>query len=262
MRRTRRSSTTSSAPPRRTRPRTSSRTNTRSARRSWGRRRATPSRSTAPRGALKLRSSRSKRPSPEARSGPVSPTGAVPESGSGPVGDGRGTGPVETPAVRVACGDRPLADGQVGRRADARARVSGRSGVGVGAAGPERRAALLPWLFRVNFEVTDAEVWMTAGEDRGLPRWLPPGRPQIHVGPMLRALVATPHRFARRPRGFPRTAVPSKPCGPKPCPGRTGTSPGSASSPMSRSAGDRHRAPAARPRRRPWRHGARRGPDE
>jgi ribosomal protein S18 acetylase RimI-like enzyme len=62
-----------------------------------------------------------------------------------------------------------------------------------------RRAALLPWLFRVNFEVTEAEVWAvsTSGDDPGIAgcsRWLAPGRPQIHVGPMLRALVATPLR--------------------------------------------------------------------
>ncbi len=60
---------------------------------------------------------------------------------------------------------------------------------------PHRRAALLPWLFRMNFEVTEAEVWTTAGEKAlGCSRWLAPGRPQIHVGPMLRALVATPLR--------------------------------------------------------------------
>ena len=62
-----------------------------------------------------------------------------------------------------------------------------------------RRAALLPWLFRVNFEVTEAEVWTdstseTDGSGMRAARWLAPGRPQIHVGPMLRALVATPLR--------------------------------------------------------------------
>ena len=59
----------------------------------------------------------------------------------------------------------------------------------------ERRAALLPWLFRMNFEVTEAEAWVADnGAVAGCSRWLPPGRPQIHVGPMLRALVATPLR--------------------------------------------------------------------
>ena len=57
----------------------------------------------------------------------------------------------------------------------------------------KRRAALLPWLFRVNFEVTEAQAWTTEGIV-GCARWLPPGRPQIHVGPMLKALVATPLR--------------------------------------------------------------------
>ena len=59
---------------------------------------------------------------------------------------------------------------------------------------PRRRAALLPWLFQVNFEVTEAEVWVTAGAIEGCARWLPPGRPVIHIGAMLRALVATPLR--------------------------------------------------------------------
>jgi ribosomal protein S18 acetylase RimI-like enzyme len=57
-----------------------------------------------------------------------------------------------------------------------------------------RRAALLPWLFQTGFEIADAEVWATAGEIRGVARWLPPGRANVHVGPMLRALVATPLR--------------------------------------------------------------------
>ena len=59
---------------------------------------------------------------------------------------------------------------------------------------PRRRAALLPWLFRVAFEVTEGELWTTAGTVSGCSRWLPPGRAQVHVGPMLRALVATPIR--------------------------------------------------------------------
>jgi ribosomal protein S18 acetylase RimI-like enzyme len=57
-----------------------------------------------------------------------------------------------------------------------------------------RRAALLPWLFRVAFEVTDADVWTTPGAIDGCARWLAPGRPHVHLGPMLRALVATPLR--------------------------------------------------------------------
>jgi GNAT superfamily N-acetyltransferase len=58
----------------------------------------------------------------------------------------------------------------------------------------DRRAALLPWLFRMGFEVADAEVYGNAGELHGIARWLPPGRPPVHVGAMLRALVATPLR--------------------------------------------------------------------
>jgi ribosomal protein S18 acetylase RimI-like enzyme len=58
----------------------------------------------------------------------------------------------------------------------------------------QRRSALLPWLFRMNFDVTEAQVWATPGEVAGCARWLPPGRPEIHVGAMLRALVATPLR--------------------------------------------------------------------
>ena len=60
---------------------------------------------------------------------------------------------------------------------------------------PRRRAALLPWLFRIGFEITDADVWTTPGTVRGCARWLPPGRPDVHVAPMLRALVATPLRL-------------------------------------------------------------------
>jgi ribosomal protein S18 acetylase RimI-like enzyme len=57
-----------------------------------------------------------------------------------------------------------------------------------------RRASLLPWLFRMAFEVTRGDAWTTAGPVLGCSRWLPPGRPHVHVGPMLRGLVATPLR--------------------------------------------------------------------
>jgi ribosomal protein S18 acetylase RimI-like enzyme len=57
-----------------------------------------------------------------------------------------------------------------------------------------RRAVLLPWLFQMGFEVTEAEIWSTDDPLLGIARWLPPGRPSVHVGPMLRALVATPLR--------------------------------------------------------------------
>jgi len=57
-----------------------------------------------------------------------------------------------------------------------------------------RRAQLLPWLFRMGFEVSEAQVWANPGEVRGVARWLPPGRPVVHVGAMLRAVVTTPLR--------------------------------------------------------------------
>jgi ribosomal protein S18 acetylase RimI-like enzyme len=65
-----------------------------------------------------------------------------------------------------------------------------------------RRAALLPWLFQMGFEVTEAEIWTTGGEILGCARWLPPGRPTVHVGPMLRALVATPLRVREATNRF------------------------------------------------------------
>ncbi len=60
---------------------------------------------------------------------------------------------------------------------------------------PERRARLLPWLFRVGFDVTAADVFVTAGPVLGAARWLPPGRAAMRVGPTLRALVTTPLRL-------------------------------------------------------------------
>jgi ribosomal protein S18 acetylase RimI-like enzyme len=59
----------------------------------------------------------------------------------------------------------------------------------------QRRARLLPWLFRVGFDVTAADVYVTAGPLLGAARWLPPGRPSMRVGATLRALVTTPLRL-------------------------------------------------------------------
>jgi len=59
----------------------------------------------------------------------------------------------------------------------------------------ERRRRLLPWLFRIGFDVTVADVWTTTGPVIGAARWLPPGRAAMRVGPALRALVATPLRL-------------------------------------------------------------------
>src|SRR3954467_6354328 len=58
-----------------------------------------------------------------------------------------------------------------------------------------RRERLLPWLFRVGFDVTAADVYATPGEARGAARWLPPGRPSMRGAPTLRALVTTPVRL-------------------------------------------------------------------
>jgi ribosomal protein S18 acetylase RimI-like enzyme len=58
-----------------------------------------------------------------------------------------------------------------------------------------RRARLLPWLFRVGFDVTAADVYVTAGAVVGAARWLPPGRPPLRIVPMFRALLATPLRL-------------------------------------------------------------------
>jgi ribosomal protein S18 acetylase RimI-like enzyme len=58
-----------------------------------------------------------------------------------------------------------------------------------------KRRELLPWLFRVGFDVTAADVWTTAGVVRGASRWLPPGRPPMRIAPTLKALVTTPFRL-------------------------------------------------------------------
>jgi ribosomal protein S18 acetylase RimI-like enzyme len=59
----------------------------------------------------------------------------------------------------------------------------------------ERRRRLLPWLFRVGFDVTAADVWATEGAVLGASRWVPPGRPAMRVAATLRALVTTPLRL-------------------------------------------------------------------
>lgn len=58
-----------------------------------------------------------------------------------------------------------------------------------------RRARVLPWLFRIGFDVTAADVWATAGPVVGAARWLPPGRSPMRVVPTIRALVTTPLRL-------------------------------------------------------------------
>src|SRR5262249_44183609 len=59
----------------------------------------------------------------------------------------------------------------------------------------EKRRQLLPWLFRVGFDVTAADLWATEGVVRGAARWVPPGRSPMRVGPTLKALVTTPFRL-------------------------------------------------------------------
>ena len=58
-----------------------------------------------------------------------------------------------------------------------------------------RRARLLPWLFRVGFDVTAADVYSTEGIVRGASRWMPPGRAPMRVGPTLKALATTPFKL-------------------------------------------------------------------
>jgi ribosomal protein S18 acetylase RimI-like enzyme len=59
----------------------------------------------------------------------------------------------------------------------------------------ERRARILPWLFRIGFDVTAADVYATSGEVVGAARWLPPGRPTMRSWPTMRALLAMPFRL-------------------------------------------------------------------
>jgi ribosomal protein S18 acetylase RimI-like enzyme len=58
-----------------------------------------------------------------------------------------------------------------------------------------RRAELLPWLFRIGFDVTAADVYATPGRVLGAARWLPPGRQSLRVAATLRALLTTPLRL-------------------------------------------------------------------
>jgi ribosomal protein S18 acetylase RimI-like enzyme len=60
---------------------------------------------------------------------------------------------------------------------------------------PARRRQVLPWLFRLGFDVTSADVWATEGEVVGAARWLAPGRPPVRLSASLRALALTPLRL-------------------------------------------------------------------
>ncbi len=58
-----------------------------------------------------------------------------------------------------------------------------------------KRERLLPWLFRIGFDVTAADVYATPGPLLGAARWLPPGRTAVRVGATLKALATTPFKL-------------------------------------------------------------------
>ncbi|HZQ15398.1 MAG TPA: GNAT family N-acetyltransferase [Gaiellaceae bacterium] len=60
---------------------------------------------------------------------------------------------------------------------------------------PDRRRDVMPWLFRLGFEMSTADVWGAEEPIVGAARWLPPGRPAVRVAPTLRALALTPLRL-------------------------------------------------------------------
>ena len=55
-----------------------------------------------------------------------------------------------------------------------------------------RREKTLPRLFRLGFELLEAEIWTTSEPMLGCARWMPPGRPGIHAGVAVRGIAATP----------------------------------------------------------------------
>ena len=67
---------------------------------------------------------------------------------------------------------------------------------------PERRSRLLPWLFRIGFEVTTADVYAPEGELLGAARWLGPGRAGMRVAATLRALLTVPVRLGAATTAF------------------------------------------------------------
>ena len=60
---------------------------------------------------------------------------------------------------------------------------------------PDQRARLLPWLFRVGFDVTAADVYATPGRCSARRAGCRPGAPPMRVAATLRALVTTPLRL-------------------------------------------------------------------
>src|SRR5262249_26864207 len=84
-----------------------------------------------------------------------------------------------------------------------------------------RRAKALPRLFRLGFELIDAELWTTDAPDEhllGCARWMPPGRAGVNAGTAVRAVLATPFllrggtprflAYGRAVDHFRRVAVP------------------------------------------------------
>src|SRR3954452_20900574 len=59
----------------------------------------------------------------------------------------------------------------------------------------QRRARLLPWLFRIGSDARPAAFYVPVAPLIGAARWLPPGRPSMRVAATLRALVTTPLRL-------------------------------------------------------------------
>jgi ribosomal protein S18 acetylase RimI-like enzyme len=60
---------------------------------------------------------------------------------------------------------------------------------------PVKRERLLPWLFRVGFDVTAADVYVTPGPVLGAARWLPPGRTAVRMAATLKAIATTPFKL-------------------------------------------------------------------
>ena len=121
----------------------------------------------------------------------------------------------------------------------------------------ERRARVLPWLFRVGFDVTAADVWATPGPVLGAARWMPPGRAAMRVGPTLRALVTTPLRLGTATGSFLAYGGAVEALRAEAMPGRALVPRRDRRRPVRAEAGDRLGAPAAGSRSLPRRTGCR-----
>ena len=58
--------------------------------------------------------------------------------------------------------------------------------------GAARRAKALPPLFRLGFELIEADLWTTPEPMLGCARWMAPGRPAVRMGPAMKAALSTP----------------------------------------------------------------------